>query len=97
VNASRLGAPRAPPLDDGLVEEIIEGYRNGPPDAVNSLHADRLSGRPLEIDARNGAVIRFGRRHRIPTPVNDIMVTLLKSASPIPPVNIGEVGRPAGM
>lgn len=92
-----VGRAEGASLDDGLVEEIIEGYRNGPPDAVNSLHADRLSGRPLEIDARNGAVIRFGRRHRIPTPVNDIMVTLLKSASPIPPVNIGEVGRPAGM
>lgn len=63
--------------------------RNASPDGVNSLHADRAAGRPMETDARNGAVVRIGRRHNIPTPLNQMAVTLLdassssKSASPI--------------
>ena len=68
-------------LDDGLVEEVLVSYRNGPPDAINSLHADRLAGRPVEIDARNGAIVRIGRQHDVATPVNQMIVALLKAAS----------------
>jgi 2-dehydropantoate 2-reductase len=68
-------------LDDALVEEVLASYQNGPPDAINSLHADRLAGRSIEIDARNGAVVRIGRRHGISTPVNQMIVALLEAAS----------------
>jgi 2-dehydropantoate 2-reductase len=70
-------------LDDALAEEVLAGYRKGPADSVNSLLADRLAGRPLEIDARNGAVVRFGRRHGIPTPVNQLLLTLLEATRPL--------------
>jgi 2-dehydropantoate 2-reductase len=65
-------------LDDGMGERILAGYRAGSPDSVNSLLADRLAGRPMEIDARNGAIVRFGVRHGIPTPLNAMAVALLK-------------------
>jgi 2-dehydropantoate 2-reductase len=68
-------------VDETLVEEVIDSYRRGPADAINSMHADRIAGRPLELDARNGAVVRFGRKHGIPTPVNQMMVTLLGIAA----------------
>jgi 2-dehydropantoate 2-reductase len=68
-------------IDEALVEEVIDNYRRGPADAINSMHADRIAGRPLEVDARNGAVVRFGRKHGIPTPVNQMMVTLLEIAT----------------
>ena len=32
---------------------------------------DRLAGRQLEWDARNGVIARLGARHGIPTPVSD--------------------------
>ena len=67
--------------DDRLEENIIEGYRRQPGDSINSLHADRLAGRPLEIDARNGAVVRFGQKHGIDTPMNALMTSLLKAAT----------------
>jgi 2-dehydropantoate 2-reductase len=75
-----VGRAEGAVLDDALVEEIIAGYRNGPPGAINSLHADRLAGRPIEIDARNGAVVRIGRRHDVATPVNRMIVALLEAA-----------------
>lgn len=64
-------------LPDSLVETIIARSQAAPPDAINSLHADRIAGRPMEIDARNGVVVRCGRRHGIPTPCNTMAVTLL--------------------
>jgi 2-dehydropantoate 2-reductase len=33
----------------------------------------------MEIDARNGAVVRIGARHGIPTPCNRMAATLLAS------------------
>ncbi|WP_158926645.1 2-dehydropantoate 2-reductase [Acidisphaera sp. S103] len=68
-------------LDDDWVETVVQRYRDGPADAINSLHADRLAGRRIEIDARNGAVARLGRRHSIATPVNTMIVALLQAAS----------------
>jgi 2-dehydropantoate 2-reductase len=65
-------------LDEGMVENFVDLLRRSPPDAVNSLHADRLAGRPMEIDARNGVVVRYGRRHGISTPYNQMVVTLLE-------------------
>ena len=64
-------------LDDGLPERCIEIYRKEPRDGLNSLHADRLAGRPMEVDARNGAIVRLGRKHGIPTPANKMAVMAL--------------------
>jgi 2-dehydropantoate 2-reductase len=67
-------------LDDALVQTIIASYRRTP-DSINSIHADRLAGRQMEIDARNGVIVRLGRKHGIPTPINDMVVALLEAAS----------------
>ncbi|MET0552371.1 MAG: 2-dehydropantoate 2-reductase [Vicinamibacteria bacterium] len=66
-------------LDDATVEETIAACRRAAPDSVNSLHADRAAGRPMEVDARNGAIVRIGRRHGIPTPCNRMAATLLEA------------------
>ncbi len=76
-----VGRAEGADLDDALVEAVVDGYRNGPADAINSLHADRLAGRPMEIDTRNGAIVRLGRKHDIETPVNRIIVALLEAAA----------------
>lgn len=75
-----VGRAEGAVLDDGIVEAVVEGARRAPPDSLNSLIADRLAGRPMEIDARNGAVVRFGRKHGIPTPLNEMAVALLVAA-----------------
>jgi len=75
-----VGRAEGAALDDGIVEAVVEGARNAPPDSLNSLIADRMAGRPMEIDARNGAVVRFGRKHGIATPLNEMAVALLVAA-----------------
>ena len=72
-----VGRAEGAVLDDSLVETVLSGYRSAPVDAVNSLHADRAAGRPMETDARNGVIVRLGRKHGIPTPYNEMTVALL--------------------
>lgn len=68
-------------LEDSAVADVLELYRQNPPDTVNSIHADRLAGRRMEIDARNGVIVRLGRRHGIPTPYNHMAAVLLETLS----------------
>jgi 2-dehydropantoate 2-reductase len=75
-----VGRAEGARLDDGIVEAVVEGARKAPPDSLNSLIADRMAGRPMEIDARNGAIVRFGKKHGIPTPLNEMAVALLVAA-----------------
>ena len=80
--AAAVGRAEGAQLDKGIADEVISIYRNHPADSVNSLHADRLAGRPMEIDLRNGIVVDLGTRHGIPTPCNEMAVALLKVNGP---------------
>ena len=51
---------------------------DGTGDNKSSLCLDILSRRPSEIDFINGAVARLGKRHGIPTPVNQTLVAAVK-------------------
>lgn len=64
-------------LGDEIPDWVIERTRASAPDSVNSLLGDRLAGRPMEWDARNGVIARLGRVHGIPTPLNAMAATLL--------------------
>jgi 2-dehydropantoate 2-reductase len=75
-----VGRAEGAVLDDSIVEAVVEGARKAPPDSLNSLIADRMAGRPMEIEARNGAIVRLGRKHGIPTPLNEMAVALLIAA-----------------
>ena len=43
-----------------------------------SMHADAMAGRPLELEALNGAVVRAGMSANVPTPINDVVYAMLK-------------------
>ena len=74
-----VGRAEGAHLGDEVAEAVLTAYRASPPDSVNSLHGDRLAGRPMEIDARNGVIVRLGRKHGIPTPANQMAVALLEA------------------
>ncbi len=67
-------------LPDSLPDEVVSRFVASAPDSVNSLLADRLAGRPMELDARNGIVVRLGAEHGIPTPLNAMAVTILEAS-----------------
>lgn len=72
-----VGRAEGADLSDDLPGRVVDGYRAGPADAVNSIQADRMAGRRTEIDARNGVIVRLGARHGIATPLNAAAVALL--------------------
>ena len=52
-------------------------------DNKTSMLADFAAGRPTEIEAINGAVVRLGRDHGVPTPVNETLAQLIAAATEI--------------
>jgi len=63
-------------IDDafGYLEELREKAFTH----VGSTTIDLQAGRPTEIDAMCGAVVREGRRHGVPTPTNAVMTDIVK-------------------
>jgi 2-dehydropantoate 2-reductase len=80
-----VGRAEGAKLGDEAAAEVLKTCRASTPDSVNSLHADRLAGRPMEIDARNGVIVRLGKKHGIPTPTNAMAVALLETMSRMTP------------
>lgn len=75
-----VGRAEGADLPETLIDEVVAGYRAADPASLNSLHADRLAGRRMEIDARNGVIVRLGEHHGIPAPANRLIVELLSVA-----------------
>ena len=65
-----------------VIETVLKRLRTARPGGLNSMHGDRLAGRPMEIEARNGVIVRLGRKHGIPTPVSEVIVDLLYAIQP---------------
>jgi 2-dehydropantoate 2-reductase len=73
-----VGRAEGARLDDNVGQKVLDRYREQPRDSINSLLADRLAGRQMEIDARNGVIVRLGEKHGIETPLNRMAVALLE-------------------
>lgn len=74
-----VGRAEGAQLDVAMAQFVLDHYRRLPADSVNSLLADRLAGRRMEVDARNGVIVRKGQKHGIPTPLNQMAVALLEA------------------
>ena len=74
-----VGRAEGARLEDSMGRQVLDGYRAQPPDSINSMLADRMAGRPMEIDARNGVIVRKGEKHGIGTPANRMAVALLQA------------------
>jgi len=61
--------------------------------AYPSMVADIRAGRPTEIRELNGVISELGRRHGVPTPLNDTVVTLVLGLE----AGEGEAFSPAGL
>ncbi len=65
-------------LDTDIVAKTwryLEGWAR---DLKASMFTDLESGRPLELDALTGAVVRLGKETGVPTPINDTLYALLE-------------------
>jgi len=75
-----VGRAEGADLPEALPDEIVAYYRAQAPELRNSMHNDRLAGRQMELDARDGVIVRLGEKHGIATPAHRMLVALLKAA-----------------
>jgi 2-dehydropantoate 2-reductase len=64
-------------LDPNAVAETLGRYDNLPPQSTSSLQRDLMEGKPSELDAQLGAVVRMGRAAGVATPVCEFLYASL--------------------
>lgn len=72
-----VGRAEGADLGDDQPDFVANQIATAPADAINSIYGDRLAGRRTEIDARNGVIVRLGKKHGIAAPLNAAAVALL--------------------
>lgn len=72
-----VAAARGIALDDDAVQRTLERYDGLPPESTSSLQRDVMEGKPSELDAQLGAVVRMGREAGVVTPVCEMLYRLL--------------------
>ncbi len=64
-----------------LPDEMVEIASTAPPQYKPSLLVDLEQGRRLEIEAWNGAIVRYGKQAGVPTPANSVIELFLFNGS----------------
>ena len=65
-------------LADDCTQQLWQFYDSMPPDATASMQRDLMQGRPSELDAWNGAIVRIGAQFGISTPTHEFVYALLQ-------------------
>ncbi len=74
--ALAVGLAKGIELPANLVQDSLK-YIDSLPDFQNSMHSDYEAGRPTELDALSGAVIRLGKQIGVKTPVHNFLYSVL--------------------
>jgi 2-dehydropantoate 2-reductase len=64
-------------LPNDVVRETLGFTDSLPAEGTTSMQRDIMAGRPSELGAQSGAVVRLGREKGIPTPVHDLLYRVL--------------------
>lgn len=73
-----VGKAHGVALPDALADGIFQLYQQTPATATSSMQRDLMAGRPSELDAQTGAVIRLGQLAGIATPVHNVLYAILR-------------------
>jgi len=65
-------------LAGDVVGETLRFIDGLPEGATASMQRDVMGGRPSELEAQNGAVVRLGREFGVPTPTHELLYAVLK-------------------
>ena len=66
-------------IDVETIDEakVLEGLKRFDKDTRSSMYFDLVSGKPMEIEALNGTVVRFGEQLGVPTPIHRVIYASL--------------------
>ena len=68
-------------LHDDESRRVMAMLRDFAAHLTTSMHMDRVAGKPFEVEALTGAIVAAGKRHGIATPLNGMLLTLLRAIS----------------
>lgn len=69
----RVAHAHGVPLAEDMLQRNMELLDSLPSQATTSLQRDVMAGRPSEIDAQAGALVRLGQRVQVPTPLHTFL------------------------
>lgn len=72
-----VGRARGVNLAQESIDRAVERLHAAPPNGLASMQRDIQEGRPSELEAQTGAIVRLGTEAGVPTPVNDIIYRAL--------------------
>ena len=88
-----LAKARGVQLSPNAIDETFARFDGLAPDATSSLQRDIMQGKPSELDAQLGAVVRMGKESGVATPVCEFLYAVLlpqeRGAGPL--TNVGRV------
>ena len=64
-------------LGDDAIERTLERYERMAPDSTSSLQRDIIEGKPSELEAQAGAIVRMARESKVATPICETLYALL--------------------
>ena len=65
-------------LSADIVESTMQYMENEAPSLKASMYSDLEEGKPMELEALTGAVIRIAKKWAIPVPANEGIYAMLK-------------------
>ena len=65
------------PAADDAIDKTLKFVDGLPEDVTSSMQRDIMEGRPSELEALNGAVVRLGREAGVATPVHGFIYAAL--------------------
>jgi 2-dehydropantoate 2-reductase len=65
------------PVPSGSAANTMKLIDSAPPDGTSSMQRDLVAGRPSELEAQSGSVVRLGRSCNFPTPVHEFIYNAL--------------------
>lgn len=81
AEAAAVGRAEGAALADDEPQRIMTSLMTFSPELGTSMYFDRLAGKPFEVEALTGAIVAAGQRHGIATPLNAMLLTLLRAIS----------------
>ena len=74
---ARIAKAKGVNLSDELVEQQFKMIESQPYNTTSSMQRDMMEGKPSELEAQNGTVVKMGIELGIPTPVNAFIYACL--------------------
>jgi 2-dehydropantoate 2-reductase len=85
AEVAAVGRAEGVALGPDAVEAVMKAAAALVPNAYSSLHHDLVAGKPLELEALHGHLVRLGERHAVPTPMaSAVYAALLPHANGSP-------------